>query len=82
MAQGWQVLEMLRPAGGWVITADDFDSITWEQGTQPVTKKEFQDGFAAFDSWKAAQDQEKQNAKNALLAKLGISAEEAALLLS
>ena len=82
MAQGWQVLEMLRPAGGWVISADDFDSIIWEAGTQPVTKKEFQDGFAAFDAWKTAQDEQKKNAKDALLAKLGITAEEANLLLS
>jgi hypothetical protein len=82
MAKGGEVLSMLIPTGGWVITADDFDSIRYDEGVTPITKKQFTDGFAAFDAWKAQQDQVKANEKAALFERLGITAEEAALLLS
>jgi len=82
MATGSQVLTMLIPTGGWVIYGDDFDSIIYDQGITPVTKKQFTDGFAAFDDWKAQQDQATAAAKSALLDRLGITAEEAALLLT
>jgi hypothetical protein len=82
MAKGGEVLSMLIPTGGWVITADDFDSIRYDEGVTPVTKKQFTDGFAAFDAWKAQQDQAKANEKAAILERLGITADEAALLLS
>ena len=81
MAKGGEVLTMLIPTGGWVITADDFDSIRYDEGVKPITKKQFDDGFAAFDAWKAQQDQAKANEKAAILDRLGITAEEAALIL-
>lgn len=81
MAKGGEVLSMLIPTGGWVITADDFDSIRYDEGVTPVTKKQFTDGFAQFDAWKEQQDQAKANEKAALLERIGITAEEAALLL-
>jgi hypothetical protein len=82
MAKGSDVLLMLIPTGGWVITGDDFDSIIYDEGVAPITKKEFEAGFAAFDAWKIEQDQVKANTKAALLERLGITAEEAKLLLS
>jgi hypothetical protein len=82
MATGSQVLTMLIPTGGWVIYGDDFASIIYDQGVTPLTKKQFTDGFAAFDAWKAQQDQAKEATKSALLDRLGITADEAALLLS
>ena len=81
MAKGGEVLTMLIPTGGWVITADDFNSIRYDEGVKPITKKQFDDGFAAFDAWKAQQDQAKANEKAAILDRLGITAEEAALIL-
>jgi hypothetical protein len=81
MATGGDVLSMLIPTGGWVIYGDDFDSIIYDEGVTPVTKKQFTDGFAAYDAWKAQQDADKAAAKTALLDRLGITAEEAALLL-
>jgi hypothetical protein len=81
MARGGDVLSMLIPTGGWVIYGDDFDSIIYDEGVTPVTKKQFTDGFAAYDAWKAQQDADKAAAKTALLDRLGITAEEAALLL-
>lgn len=81
MATGGQVLSMLIPTGGWVIYGDDFDSIIYDEGVKPITKAAFDAGFTKFDAWQNEQDQTKATAKAALLDRLGITAEEAALLL-
>jgi hypothetical protein len=82
MATGAEVLSKLIPTGGWVIIEDDFDSIRYDEGVSPITKKQYDDGFAAYDSWKAAKEAEVQNRRDALLARLGITQEEANLLLA
>ena len=81
MATGGEVLSMLCPNTEWVITADDFDSIQWIKGEQ-ITKAQFDAGFAQYDAWKAEQDTKAATDKGALLVKLGITADEAKLLLS
>ena len=81
MAKGGEVLTMLCPEKEWVITGDDFDSIQWIKG-EPITKAEFEAGFAKVDAWKAEQEAKAAADKAALLAKLGITADEAKLLLS
>lgn len=70
MATSAEVLNMLIPTGGWVIYGDDFDSIIYDEGVQPITKKQFTDGFAKYDAWKAEQDAAKAQAKTAAQAKL------------
>jgi hypothetical protein len=81
MATGADVLSMLCPNTEWVITGNDFDAIQWIKGEQ-ITKAQFEAGFAQYDAWKAEQDSKTAAAKAALLAKLGITADEARLLLS
>jgi len=81
MATGSDVLGMLIPTGGWVISGDDFDGITFIEAT-PITKFDFEAGFAKYDAWKAEQDAKAAADKAALLAKLGITADEAKMLLS
>ena len=81
MARSGEVLSMLCPNNEYVIYGDDFDSIQWIKG-EPITKEEFEAGFAQYDAWKAEQDADKARTKAALLARLGITAEEATLLLS
>lgn len=81
MATGKEVLEFLRPAGGWTIYGDNFDSIIYEERCQLLTKKEFDDGFKAYDAYKAKQNADKAAARQAILARLGITAEEATILL-
>ena len=81
MATGGQVLSMLIPSGGWVITGDEFEGIQFIE-CEPITKKQFTDGFAKYDAWRAKQIEDFQNAKSQLLDRLGITAEEAQLLLS
>jgi hypothetical protein len=78
MATGSEVLSMLCPNTEWVITGDDFDLIQWIKG-EPITKAQFEAGFAQYDAWKteqdAAQAKSKQNAE-AKLAALGLSADD------
>ena len=82
MAKGGEVLTMLIPTGGWVITGDEFESIRYDDGVKPLTKKQFENGFAQYDAWKAEQDAAQAAAKATLLARLGITEDEAKPLLS
>jgi hypothetical protein len=81
MARGGEVLTMLIPTGGWVITGDDYEGIQFLE-CESITKAQFTAGFAQYDAWKADQDAKAETDKAALLAKLGITADEAKLLLS
>jgi hypothetical protein len=81
MATGGQVLEMLLPNGGWIIVGDDYEGITFLE-CEAISKAQFESGFAAYDAWKAEQEATKAAEKQALLDRLGITAEEAKLLLS
>ena len=78
MAKGGEVLTMLCPEKEWVITGDDFDSIQWIKG-EPITKAQFDAGFAQYDAWKAEQDAKAESDKaaaQAKLAALGLTADD------
>jgi len=81
MAKGNEVLNFLIPTGGWVITGNDYEGIQFID-CEPITKAEFEAGFAQYDAWKAEQDATQAAAKAALLDRLGITEDEAKLLLS
>lgn len=74
------VLAMLIPNGGYVLRGDDFTDVEWIEAT-PITKAQFDKGVADYSAWKAEQDAKAVADKAALLAKLGITADEAKLLL-
>ena len=76
-----EVLSMLIPTGGWILTGNDYEGIEFLD-CEPITKAQFDAGFAQYDAWKAEQDPQAASDKAALLAKLGITADEAKLLLS
>ena len=79
MAKGYEVMEMLCPQGGWILIADDFDSITWVDDRPRCTKAEYQAGFAQYDAWKAEQEAAQATAKaaaEAKLAALGLTADD------
>jgi len=80
MATGAEVLSMLIPEGGWVITGDDFKGIEFIEA-KPITKAQFEAGFAKVDAYKAEQMAKASAAKAALLERLGITEDEAKLLL-
>ena len=79
MAKSSEVLEMLCPAGGWILIGDDFDGITWVDDRPRCTKTQFQAGFAQYDAWKAEQDAKAISDKAAAQAKLealGLTADD------
>jgi hypothetical protein len=80
MANAIQVLEMLIPNGGWICTGQTYEGITFLE-CEPITKKQFDDGFAQVDAWKAEQEAQATAKRQALLDKLGITEDEAKLLL-
>ena len=73
MATGKDVLSMLIPEGGWAITGDDFEGITFIEA-EPITKAAFNAGFAQYDAWKAEQEATKAVAKAAPLSAFRIGA--------
>ena len=81
MAKSHEVLRMLIPQGGWATTGDSFEDVLFID-CQPISEAEFKAGFAQYDSWKQEQEAAKAEAKAAVLERLGITAEEAILLLS
>ena len=70
MASGSDVMFMLRPNGGYAIIGDDFYSLVYEKKCEPVTKAEFEAGFAQYDAWKANQNLQAATKKSAAEAKL------------
>ena len=81
MATTTEVLEFLIPDGGWAHTGEGFEGIQFLE-CEPITKKEFEAGFAACDAKKVQQETEKAAAKTAVYAKLGLTVEEVAALLA
>ena len=81
MATGSDILKKLIPTGGWVITGEDFSSIIYDDGVSPITKKQFDDAAKEINATLESQAALKATAKAALLERLGITSEEAALLL-
>jgi hypothetical protein len=80
MATASDVLTMLIPNGGWATIGNDYENIQFIS-CEPITKKQFTDGFAKFDAWQAKQDDAKATAKAALFERLGLTEDEAKLLL-
>ena len=69
---------MILPNGGWYIQGDEYEGIQFLQ-CEPITKAQFEAGFAQVDAWKAEQDAEAQAAKagaEAKLAALGLTADD------
>jgi len=81
MAKASDVVNMLIPNGGYFMAGEDYEGIEFRE-CEPITKAQFIAGFAQFDAWKAEQEAKAATDKAALLAKLGITADEVKLLLS
>ena len=81
MARVGDVLNMLIPSGAWVQVGDTYEGIEFLSDVT-ITKAEYEAGFAKYDAMKAEAQAQAATDKAALLAKLGITADEAKLLLS
>ena len=79
MAKAREVLEFLRPEGGLIATGEDYEGIEFIS-CEPFTKKEYMDAFDKVDLAKTAKQSLDAQTKAALLERLGITEEEAKLL--
>jgi len=78
MATNIEVLNFLRPQGGYVASGLEYEGIEFVD-CEPFTKAEFEDAFSAFDAWKAAQDARAAADKASATAKLealGLTADD------
>ena len=78
MASGTDVLRFYRPEGGWYISGNDYENIQFIS-CEPITKEQFEAGFAEYDAWEAAQKAAEAAAKasaEAKLAALGLTADD------
>ena len=78
MAKNYEVLNMLIPNGGWVQLGSEYEDIQFLE-CEPITKDEYEAGFAQYDTWKAEQDAAQVAAKaaaQAKLAALGLTVED------
>lgn len=55
MATMIEVLNFLRPNGGYIANGLDYEGIEFIE-CEPFTKAEYEAAFPAFDAWKAEQD--------------------------
>ena len=69
MARGVEVLQMLIPTGGWGIRGDAWEGVEFIEA-KPITKAQFEAGFAQYDAWKAEQEAIQAAAKSDAQAKL------------
>lgn len=81
MTNGADVLQFLIPTGGWIIEGNDYEGINFLE-CEAITKDQFEAGFAQYETHKANAALKKAADKAALLTKLGITDDEAKLLLS
>jgi len=70
MAKAGEVLELLCPSVEYVLIGQEFDNIDWLGAQAPITKSQYEAGFAQVDALKAQQDADKASAKSAAQAKL------------
>ena len=78
MAKSYEVLAMLIPNGGYVQVGEDYEGIDFVE-CEPITKQEYEAGFAKYDAWKAEELKklaDKKAAAEAKLAALGITADD------
>jgi hypothetical protein len=82
MVNPGDVLSMLCPDVQVAIVGDKYEDINWFGNEPAITKKQYEDGFKQYEAYKAKQLAAQEEAKAELLNRLGITAEEAKLLLA
>ena len=76
------ILQRKYVGSQWTLNGDDYEGLVWLSDTDKPTKKELDDLWPQVQSEMAAEIGTKATAKAALLDRLGITADEAKLLLS
>ena len=76
-----QILTEFYQGSEWILNGDNYDGLIWLSDTTKPSKKTLDDLWPQVEAKKQADKQAKANAKAAILERLGITEEEAALLL-
>lgn len=78
-----EAIKLLKPNAEFSFTDNDYSTIKWDvlDGDAP-TKKQVDDAIKQIKATEAAESEAKATAKAAVLDRLGITADEAQLLLS
>jgi len=78
-----KAIRSIRPNAEFAIHGEDLDNIEWHvlEGEIP-TKKEIEKAIVDLEAAEVIAEQEKIKAKNSILERIGLTAEEANLLLS
>ena len=79
MAKAGEVLEMLCPNIAWTLVGDNYKDIDWLGEKAPITKLQYEAGFAQVDALKAEQYAAQVAAKvtaQGKLAALGLTVED------
>jgi hypothetical protein len=69
MTTALDVIKMLRPDGGWVLSGEEYSGITFIN-CEPFSEEEFEKGFLEFENWKSEQEAKIQTKRQAALDKL------------
>ena len=77
-----KALESLMPATQWTLSGDDYADLVWLSDGNPPTLAAISAEISAMPAKEKAKADKAAADKSALLAKLGISSDEAKLLLS
>lgn len=77
-----EIFQMIRPDGGWVVYEGDLNATVYDEGVEPVTEEEFGQAMLDYPAWKTAKDEELVNRRQAILDRLGLTEDEAKLILS
>jgi hypothetical protein len=77
-----KILNAKYPGAQWSLNGDDYSGLTWLSDTTKPTKKQLDDLWAEVQAEIVAEAATQATAKAALLAQLGITEEQAKLLLS
>jgi len=78
MAKSREVLSMLIPEGGYILEGEEYEGIEFVEA-KPITKAQWQAGFAQYDAWKAEEEAKAEADKlaaQAKLAALGLNADD------
>jgi hypothetical protein len=69
MATNGEVLKFLIPNGGYVAVGNDYEGLEFIE-CEPITKAQYEAGFAQSDAWKAEQEAKEAAALVTATAKL------------
>jgi len=76
-----KVLQNLYPGSEWSLTGDSYDDLIWHSDSIKPTEKELEDGRVTVAALLIQQKTEREAKREELLTRLGITSDEATLLL-